>query len=127
MSLIHMPLAQLCSFVLIKTKMHSQRNLAVLKHVREIEISGRIVSRIAAEDHKQINFPGTHIGDEILNRFCVIDQVRIDGFGVENGFADVAKPGVQFVRKSVHGRRLMITGNDNAGSTTRSQVFCNRL
>ncbi len=50
MRLIHMPVAKLSGFILIKPKMHAERNLAVLQHVGEIQISGCLVRWIAAKD-----------------------------------------------------------------------------
>ncbi len=48
--LIDVPLTKFCGFVLIKPEMNAKRNLAVLQDVGEIEIGGRIVGRIAAEN-----------------------------------------------------------------------------
>ena len=88
---IDMPLAKLGGFVLIEAIVHAQRNLAARHSVGKVKIGGRIVNRIAAENDQQIDFAATHVGDEIFNRFGLIDWIRIDRFGVENSFADVAE------------------------------------
>ena len=57
----------------------------------EIEIGGRVVGRIAAENDQQIDFARIDVGDEVFDRFGLIDGIRIDWVGVENGLADVAQ------------------------------------
>ena len=71
--------------------MHAQRNFAALQRVGEVEIGGRIVGRIAAENDQQVDFAAVHVGDEFFERFGLIDRVRVDRIGVENGLADVAE------------------------------------
>ena len=109
---VDVPLAEFGGFVLIEAVVHAQRNLAVLQRVGEVQIGGRIVGRIAAEDDQQIDFAGVHVGDEIFDRFGLIDRIRIDWVGVEDGLADVAQLGIDRMGESMNGRRLMISGDD---------------
>ena len=48
MRLIDVPLTKFGGFVLIKTKMHAERDLAIFQDIRKIKIGGRFVRRIAA-------------------------------------------------------------------------------
>ena len=97
-------MAEFGGLVLIEAVMHAQRNFAALQRVGEVEIGGRIVGGIAAEDDQQIDFAGAHVGDEIFDRFGLIDRIRVDRIGVENGLADVAELRVH-LRAQVRGRR----------------------
>ena len=94
-SRIDVPLAEFGGFVLIEAVVNAQRNFAALQCVGEIQIGGRIVGRIAAENDQQIDFAAVHVGDEIFDRFGLIDRIRVDRIGVEDGLADVAELRIQ--------------------------------
>ncbi len=49
------PLAEFGGFVLIEAVMHAQGNFVALQHVGEVQVGGRVVGRIAAEDDQQID------------------------------------------------------------------------
>ena len=91
---VDVPLAEFGGFVLIETVMHAQGSFAAFEGVGEVQVGGRVVRRIAAEDHQQIDFARVHVGDEIFERVGLIDRIRIDGVGVENGLADVTELGI---------------------------------
>ena len=57
----------------------------------KFKIGGRIVSGISAQDEQHVHFAGAHVGDQIFDRFDLVDRVRVDGIGVEYGLADVAQ------------------------------------
>src|SRR6202007_694248 len=86
--LIDMPLTKLGCFVLIETVVYAQRNFALLEGIGKVEVGGRIVSRIAAKNNEQIHLAAVHVGDEIFNRFSLIDRIGIDRVSIENGLAD---------------------------------------
>ena len=86
---VHMPLAEFGGFVLIQAVMDAQGNVTVLKSVGEVEIGGRVVDRVAPENDEQVNFTGTHVIDQIFERFGLVDWISVDRVGVENGLADV--------------------------------------
>ena len=88
--LVHVPLAKFGGFVLIKAEVHADRDLSVPERVGEAEVCGRVVSRIAAQYHEQIDFAAAHVGDKVFQRFGLVDRVGVDGVGVENCLADVA-------------------------------------
>ena len=108
---VDMPLAEFGGFVLIEAVMDAQGNLAVLKRVGEVEIGGRVVDRVAAENDEQVNFAGTHVGDEVFERFGLVDWISVDRVGVENRLADVASL-VMAMRERMNSWWLMITHND---------------
>ena len=83
---------------------------------------GRVVGWIAAEDDQQIDFAAVHVGDEIFERFGLVDRIRVDWVGVENGFADVAKITINLVGESMNRRRLMIA-NDNEHDPACAQLM----
>ena len=83
-------MAKLGGFVLMKTEMNSQRDIRVLERVCKTKVGGRIVCRIPAHDDQDVDLAATHVGDEILEGFGLIDRVRIDRIGVEDRLANVA-------------------------------------
>ena len=97
-----MPLAEFGSFVLIEAVVNAQRNLVALERVGEVQIGGRVVGGVAAEDDQQVDFAGVHVGDEFFDRFGLIDRIRVDGIGVENRLADVAELRVDCVGERVN-------------------------
>src|SRR5271170_4784094 len=62
MRLVHMPLAEFGSLVLIKPEMYAHRNIRVFEGIGEVEISGRIVGGISAQDEQHVHFVGAHVG-----------------------------------------------------------------
>ena len=57
MRFIHMPLAKLGSFVLMKTEVNSQRDVCVLEGIGEAKVGGRVVSRISTMMIKMSTLP----------------------------------------------------------------------
>ena len=55
-----------------------------------------------------------HVGGQFFDRFGLVDRIRIDGIGVENGLADVAQRLVHGVSKGVDDGWLMVARNDSA-------------
>src|ERR1035437_2813827 len=102
--------------------MHAQRNFAARHRVGETEIGGGVVSRIAAENEQQVDFAAAHVRDEIFEGFGLVDRIRIDGIGVENGVPDIAQLQVHLVGQLVDGWRLMIADNDEAPPLASWQV-----
>ena len=91
MRLIDVPVTKLGRFILIEAEMHAQRNFIVLQDIGEVEIGGRVVNRIAAENDKQIHFPRIDVGGQVFDRISLVDRVRVDWVGIENGLADIAE------------------------------------
>ena len=84
----NVPLAEFGSFVLIKPIVNTKRSLAAFQGVGEVQIGRSIVGRVAAEDDQQIDFAAVHVGDEFFDGFGLVDRIRVDRVGVENGLAD---------------------------------------
>jgi hypothetical protein len=53
-----------------------------------------------------------HVADEFLERLCLIDRIRINRVGVENGLAYIAERLVNQVHERMNLRRLLVPGND---------------
>ena len=58
--------------------------------------------------------PALHVGDEIFDRFGLIDRIGVDGIGVENSLADIAERLIHGVSQRMDGWRLMIARDDEA-------------
>ena len=57
----------------------------------EVQIGGRVVHRIAAQDEQRIHFAGVHVGDQLAQGIRLIRRIAFDRIGVRNGFADIAE------------------------------------
>ena len=55
--------------------------------------------------------------------FGLIDRIRVDRIGVENGLADIAQFCIDRMRKRVDDRWLMITHNDDARAAVALKVL----
>ena len=121
--LVHVPVAEFGGFVLIEPVVNAQRDLIALERVGEVEIGGRVVGGIAAEDHQQIDFARAHVGDEVLDRLGLVDRVGVDGIGVEDGCADVAELVIDGVGQGVDARRLMIADDYQTCSLMTSKLL----
>ena len=113
---VDVPLAEFGGLVLIKAVVDSQRDFAARHHVGEVQIGGRVVGRISAEDDQQIDFAAAHVGDEIFDRFGLIDWIRVSRVSVENSLADIAQLLIYCMNTSVNVGRLMVTGNHQSGA-----------
>src|ERR1700693_721890 len=103
--------------------MNTQWDFSVLENIGKAEIAGRIICRIAPEDHKQIHLPRTDVGGKVLNRFILIYRIRVDRLGVENCLSDIAQSLINRVSESMHARRLMIAHDDNARSPIGKEIL----
>src|SRR6202041_1944283 len=112
--LIDVPLTKLGSFVLIEAEVHTQRNFVALQNICESKIGWRIVGWVAAENDQQIDPPYLDGGNQILDRFELVDGIRVDRITVENCLANVALLCVDRMNQSVNQRRLVIPGDEQA-------------
>ena len=64
-------------------------DLGIFQAVAKAQICGRIVNRIAAHDDEQIHIAGSHVGDQVAERFRLVDRVRVHRVGVDDRFADI--------------------------------------
>ena len=114
MRFVDVPVAELRGLVLIEAEVDAHGDFRTLQRVGEVEIGGRVVDRIAAQDDEQVDFAGAHVGDEVAEGFGLIDWIRVDRVGVENGLADVAELRVHRMGQSVDGGWLVIAGDHKA-------------
>src|SRR5579862_658905 len=56
----------------------------------------------------------------------MVDGVRVDGVGIEDGFADIAKGGVHHMYQFMNHWRLVIAGNDDTCTQMLPQIICDR-
>src|ERR1700722_20709839 len=119
MGLVYMPLAKFGSLVLIKAEMDAHGNVRVLERVRETQVGRRVITGVPAHDEQHVHLAGAHVGDEIFDRLGLIDRIGIDGIGVENRSPDVAESLIDRMSETMHDRRLMCTGNNNARAAMR--------
>ena len=95
----------------------------LLEGAGEIQIGGRAVDRIAAEDEQRFHLAGVHVGDQLAQRIRLIDRISFDRIGVGDRFADVAERRIDGVRQGVDGGRLMIAGDHHARALVSLQVL----
>src|SRR5208282_632000 len=126
MRLINVPLTKFRGLVLIEPEVCAQRNFAILEDAGEVEVGGYIISGIAAEDDEQIDFATINIGNEFFNRVRVVDRVRIDWVGVEDGLPDVAKLRIDRMGQSVNHWRLIVASDYQARAFMKAEINKNR-
>ena len=79
---VDVPQAKLSRFVLVKTHVDPEWDLGVLKRIGKTQVGRCIVGRIAAQDQQHVHFPAPHIGNQIAQRFGLVDGIGIDRIGV---------------------------------------------
>ena len=105
-------------------EVHAQRDL--LHRVGEVQIRGRRVDRIAAEDEQDADRARVHLADELLQRGALIDRAHFRGLRVDDRRADVAERLVHRVRERMDGRRLAVAGDDEAAAARGLQILDER-
>ena len=58
---------------------------------RKVEIHGRVVDRIAADDDQHIDVARVHVRDQLAQAFDLVDGIGIERIGVDYGLAGVAQ------------------------------------
>src|ERR1700682_3343585 len=127
MSLVYVPLAEFGRFILIKAVVNAHGNLTVLQRVGEVEIGGRIVSRVAAKKYEQNHLACTHVGGKVFDRLGLVDRISIDRVAIEHSLADVTKTTIDSLCEGMHHRRLMVTDDHDARTCVRLKVFRNSI
>ena len=95
----------------------------LLQRFAKLQIGGRGIHGIAAEDHQQIDAPVVHVVDQLAHGLHLVDGYRLHGIRVDDGGARVPERRVHGVGERVHGRRLLVTRDDDAGSAVRLQIL----
>ena len=88
-------------------KVHFQERL------RKVEVGGRCVDRVAAQDDERVDAAGPHVCDELSKRLHLVRGIGLNGLRVERRLADVAQGLIHRVCQGVHLAGLRVAGNDN--------------
>ncbi len=121
----HVPMAQRRRLIVVLAEVNAERDL--VQAVRERNVGGRRVDRVAADDDERGDAPGLHVGDQILERLDLIDGVGLDRIGVDERPADVPEDLVEAVNERVHDGRLPVSGDHEASAAVRVEIFRNRV
>src|SRR5262245_29636015 len=89
--------------------MKSQRD--VVQGSGEVEITRRVVDRVAAEDQKYLHLPGIHVTDEQLDRLALEDRSSLDGLNVLDSVIDIAECPIGNVAERMDDCWLMVPGD----------------
>ncbi len=84
----NMPVDMIASLVVSERKLDV--GLHFIHRLHKIEIGGRIVNRIAADNHQHVNFSGVHVSNQIADGLSVLDRINFNGINVRNGLAGIA-------------------------------------
>ena len=104
--------------------MRAERHLG--HGVLEVEVRRRVVNGIAAEHDQRLDCAGVHVGDELAQGLELVHRRHFQRIGDGDGRADVAELLVEGHGQRVHGRRLVVAGNDDRRAAIRLQVFQDR-
>ena len=121
--LVHVPLAEFRSLVLIEAEMNPQRDAGVLEGVRKAEVGRCIVGRIAAQDDQHVHFAAAHVGDQVFEGLGLVHRIGVDRIRVENRLADIAQSLIDPVDESMNHGGLVIPGNNEAGTAMSLEVL----
>ena len=70
--LVDVPLAERGRLVVVEREVRANRHL--LQRIRELQVGGRRVDGIAAEDHEQLHLAAVHVGDQLAERLRLIGR-----------------------------------------------------
>ena len=62
----NVPVAKLGRFILIQTVVDAELHLAAVEYLGKVQIGGRIVNRVAAQNDEQVDFVTLNIIDEFF-------------------------------------------------------------
>ena len=79
MRLVHMPLAEFGSLVLVKAEMNAKRDARTFQRIGKTKIGGSIVSWISAQDEQDVHLAAAHVGNQIFQRLGLIDGLASTG------------------------------------------------
>ena len=117
---IDMPMAELARFILIEAVPHPQWNL--VHRVGEVQVLRRVVNRIGADDHQQIDIAAVHVIDQFFQSGHLIHWLGFDGIGVDDCVADRSQRLIHGMSQRMNRRRLVLAGNDHGRAMMRFQV-----
>src|ERR1700751_5876314 len=104
------------SFIAMRAEMDDCSNF--VESVREVEVGGRGVDRIGVENDQPVHLAAVHVGDERFEFVTLNRGHGVDGFGVDDGLADVAERTIDGDGSQMNAGRLLFAWNDAELSTT---------
>ena len=116
-----MPVAEACRLVLLQSMVYAQPDL--LHGSGEVQLRRRVIERIDAHEKQHVDLAGPHLAGQLAQRIRLVRRMRLDPVGVEDGLADIAQRLVHSVRQHVHGRRLVIAGDNHGTAAVGLEVF----
>ena len=120
----HVPVAPGGGLIRVQTCVRAQLHL--LQRIQEIQIGGRIVHRVAAENQKRLDRSVVHVADQVFDRSDFIDGVGFHRVGIDHSLAGVAQLLIERMGEDVNRGRLMLARDDDAGAAIRLQVLEDR-
>jgi len=87
------------------------------------EIAGSIIGGIPTDDDQGFNGTGIDLSDETGKFTDLLGRTRLDGFGIDNGAANIPQFSIDSMDKGVDGSRLLITGDDEAPAAVGLKIF----
>ena len=118
----HVPVRELGRLVKVERVVHDHPDLR--EPFGELEIGGRGEDGVDAEDHEELHLPGGHRGRELRERRVPVHRLRFDGRTVGHGRVHVAERLVHRMRERVHGRGLILTGDDHRPAAMSLEILC---
>ncbi len=97
--------------------------LNLAQRVGEAKVGGRVVDRIGADNHEQVDFARLHVGNKLLKGGCLILWFGFDRVGVDDGVAGRADGLIHGVSQGVHGGGLIVSGDHDRRTLVGLQVF----
>ena len=116
-----MPLRESRRFIAVAAQVNVGRYLA--HRLLEAKIHRRRVHRIAFEDHQHVDLAGVHVRDKLLQPRSLIGRHQLHRIGIDDSLPDISQRLVDLRCKNMEFRRLLISSNNNGGSSVRLQIF----
>src|SRR5215510_16533534 len=121
----NMPVTKLRCLVMKQAEVDARLDL---RHpLGEFQVGGRVVYRVAAGDHQQIDLTGVYVARQFAERLRLINRVGIDRRDVDDRCARIAERLIHPVYERVNGGRLRIARDDQASAAMPLEIARERL
>jgi hypothetical protein len=87
------------------------------------EIAGSIIGGITTDDDQGFHCTGIDLTDETGKFIDLLGGACLDGFGIDDGAANIPKFSIDSMDKGVDCSRLLITGDDQATTAVGLEIF----
>src|SRR6266403_767977 len=109
---VDMPVTNLRRFVVVEIEVRAQLNFLQPIEIKP-EIDRGVVSRIAADDDKRLDFADVDVSNEFAQRLHLIDGVGGERICIEDSLADIAESFIHDMCERMNAWRLVITDDYN--------------